>query len=134
MFSHIEKIRVRYGETDKMGFVYYGNYALYYEIGRVEMLRKLGINYSELENTGIGLPVVEFDIKFLKPAVYDDLISIITIIKEKPGTRITFYYECTNEKNETLNKGKVMLAFINLKTLRPVKCPQIIKDVFEKLN
>lgn len=132
MFTHTEKIRVRYGETDKMGFVYHGNYALYFEIGRVELLRKLGVKYSDLEKRGIGLPVIEYEITFFKPAGYDDLINVETTLKEKPGTRITFYYESYNENNERLNKCKITLAFININTLKPIKCPPEIQSIFEK--
>ena len=87
-------IRVRYAETDKMGYVYYGNYATYYEVGRVEALRKLGMSYKEMEDEGIMLPVLSFNIKYFKPAFYDDLLTIKTSITEMPNTRIKFEYEC----------------------------------------
>lgn len=127
---HIEKIRVRYGETDQMGYVYYGNYALYYEVGRVELLRKLGVAYSDLEKQGIGLPVLSFEIKYLKPARYDDLISLKTSVTELPGTRITFHYECSNEAGELMNFGKITLVFIDIATGKPIRCPESLETMF----
>ena len=88
MLSHTETIRVRYGETDQMGYVYYGNYALYYEVGRVELLRKLGISYKDLEQQGIGLPVLSLDIKYIKPARYDDLLTIKTSVLVIPSVKV----------------------------------------------
>ncbi|MFM9945598.1 MAG: acyl-CoA thioesterase [Bacteroidia bacterium] len=130
MISHIEKIRVRYGETDQMGYVYYGNYALYYEVGRVELLRKIGVAYSDLEKQGIGLPVSYFEIKYLKPVRYDDIIQVKTTISEIPQSRITFNYECTNDSNIVLNTGKVTLVFINIKTGKPIGCPKNLQLLF----
>lgn len=124
MFSHSETIRVRYGETDQMGYVYYGNYALYYEVGRVELIRKLGVSYNDLENQGIALPVVSMEIKYLKPAKYDDLITVKATILEIPTSKITFHYECTNQDGILLNIGKVTLVFTDIKTRKPIRCPQ----------
>lgn len=132
MLSHTETIRVRYGETDQMGYVYYGNYALYYEVGRVELLRKMGVAYSDLEKQGIGLPALNFEIKYIKPARYDDLIFIKTSILELPASRITFHYECTDEKGMLLNKGKVTLVFIDIKTGKPIRCPQNLETLFKR--
>jgi acyl-CoA thioester hydrolase len=117
------KIRVRYGETDRMGYVYYGNYAEYYEVGRVEALRKLGFSYKEMEDQGILLPVLEFTIQYKKPAFYDDEITVKTAIKEFPGIRITFHYECFNANQELLNQGKVTLVFVNKQTNKPCQPP-----------
>jgi acyl-CoA thioester hydrolase len=132
MLSHTEKIRVRYGETDQMGYVYYGNYALYYEVGRVELLRKLGIAYADLEKQGIGLPVLSFDIKYFKPAKYDDLISIVTTITEKPTSRITFHYQCLNEGGQLMNQGKITLVFVDIASGKPIRCPEHLEDLFMK--
>jgi len=131
MLTHLEKIRVRYGETDQMGYVYYGNYALYYEVGRVELLRSLGIAYADLEKGGIGLPVLSFDIKYLRPVRYDDLITVKTTISELPTTRITFNYESFDEAELLLNTGKVTLVFTDLKTGKPIRCPENIKILFK---
>ena len=116
MFSSEVKIRVRYGETDRMGYVYYGNYAEYFEVARVEALRELGLNYKDVEDSGIMLPVYTFNIKYFKPAFYDDLLTIKTTIKEIPQARITFEYETYNEKKELLNKGETVLVFIDIKS------------------
>ncbi len=130
MLSHDEKIRVRYGETDQLGYVYYGNYALYYEVGRVELLRKLGISYSDIEKQGVALPVLSFDIKYFKPCRYDDLLTIRTTITEKPTTRITFHYECFNEAQELCNSGKITLVFVDKGSGKPIKCPENIEKLF----
>jgi acyl-CoA thioester hydrolase len=93
MYISETKLRVRYAETDRMGYAYYGNYAQYYEVGRVEALRQLGLSYRSLEDSGIFLPVLHYSVKFFKPAFYDDLLTVRTIIKEIPQTRIKFFYE-----------------------------------------
>jgi acyl-CoA thioester hydrolase len=124
MFSSEVKIRVRYGETDRMGYVYYGNYAEYFEVARVEALRELGLNYKDVEDNGIMLPVYTFNIKYFKPAFYDDILTIKTSIKEIPQARITFEYETYNEKKELLNKGETVLVFIDIKTNKPRSAPE----------
>lgn len=125
-------IRVRYAETDKMGFVYYGNYAQYYEVGRVEALRNLGISYKSVEESGVLLPVFTFSIKYFKPAYYDDLLTIKTMIKEIPKARINFEYETYNEKEELLNKGETTLVFIDAKTNKPCAAPDIFIEKLSK--
>ncbi|MBC8266235.1 MAG: acyl-CoA thioesterase [Flavobacteriales bacterium] len=135
MYSFKTKIRVRYGETDQMGFVYYGVYAQYYEVGRVELLRSLGISYKELEEKGISLPVVNFEINYKKAAFYDDELTIKTTIKELPFARINFYYETFNTENQLLNTGKVVLVFIDKKSKKPCFTPEIIMNKLkEKLS
>jgi len=130
MYTSNTRVRVRYGETDKMGFVYYGIYPLYYEIGRTELMREFDLPYKEIEDMGIILPVKTLDIKYHKAAKYDDLLTIKTSIKEIPGVRITFYYEIFNEKEELLNEGTTMLIFVNEKTQRPMKAPdKLIKQL-----
>ncbi len=119
MFQHATKLRVRYGETDQMGYMYYGNYAEFYEVGRVEMLRSLGLTYSGMEESGIMMPVLELKCKYLKPALYDEEITINVIMDKMPGIRIFFRYELFNEKNELINTGETLLVFINMKTNRP---------------
>ncbi|HEX7415518.1 MAG TPA: thioesterase family protein [Bacteroidia bacterium] len=125
-------IRVRYGETDRMGYVYYGNYAQYYEVARVEALRKIGFSYKEIEERGIHLPVLDFTIHYHKPAFYDDELTIVTTIKELPGVRITFHYECFNEKKELLNTGMVTLVFIDKERNKPCIPPDWFMDEVEK--
>jgi len=119
MFIHSTKIRVRYGETDQMGYMYYGNYAEFYEVGRVEMLRSLGLTYSGMEESGIKMPVLELHCKYLKPALYDEEITVKVIMDKLPGIRIHFRYELFNEKNELINTGETLLVFINMHTNRP---------------
>jgi acyl-CoA thioester hydrolase len=119
MFEHSTKIRVRYGETDQMGYMYYGNYAEFYEVGRVEMLRSLGLTYSGMEESGIMMPVLEMNCKYLKPALYDEEIAVRVIMDKMPGIRIHFRYELFNEKSELINTGSTLLVFVNMNTNRP---------------
>lgn len=126
MFSTIHKIRVRYGETDRMGYVYYGNYPEYLEVARVEMLRDLGLSYRKMEDNGIMLPVYELDIKYIKPAFYDDLLTIKTEIRTLPDSKITFYYEIENENGELLTKATTTLVFVDVLKQKPTKAPEIL--------
>lgn len=114
MYIHEFQVRVRYGETDQMGYLYYGNYALYFEVGRTESLRSLGFSYKGLEEQGVMMPVVNMEVEYFRPAFYDDLITIKTSLKELPNTStITFESELFNEKGKLLNRGKVSLVFYN---------------------
>jgi acyl-CoA thioester hydrolase len=131
MYSSETTLRVRYAETDRMGYVYYGNYAQYYEVGRVEALRQLGMSYRALEDSGIMLPVLDYSIKFFKPAFYDDLLTIKTAIPEVPKVRLKFLYEIFNVKGEKLNAGETTLVFINIKTNKPCAPPT---DFIEKIG
>lgn len=124
MYISETTVRVRYAETDQMGYVYYGNYTHYYEVGRVEALRQLGTSYKEMEDNGIMLPVYTCSLKYLKPAVYDDLLVIKTIIRELPSLKIMFDYEVYNQKNELLNLGSTTLVFINKATNKPCRAPE----------
>ncbi len=128
MFSYIHQVRVRYAETDNMGYVYYGNYAAYYEVARTEMLRSTGISYKELEEMGVMLPVIELHCNYIKPAKYDDLISINIYIREKPGIRIKFEYELFNEEGELLNTGSTQLVFVDMERNRPCRPPAIFQE------
>jgi acyl-CoA thioester hydrolase len=106
-------LRVRYAETDQMGYVYYGNYAQYYEVGRVEAMSSLGFSYKEMEERGILMPVINLTVNYKKPALYDDEVRIVTMVKVLPNVRITFEYECYNQLGELLNTGSVTLVFID---------------------
>lgn len=119
MFAHETKIRVRYGETDQMGYMYYGNYAQFYEVGRVEMLRSLGMTYRSMEESGIIMPVLQMSCKYIKPALYDEEITVRVILNKMPSVRIHFNYEFYNEKNELLHEGETTLAFVNIRRNRP---------------
>ena len=125
------QIRVRYGETDQMGVVYHGNYALYLEAGRIEWLRKLGISYKSMEENGIMLPVVSMNINYKKSAGYDDVINVKTQLKNIPTAKIEFEYEITNENGEIITIANTTLVFIDMKTNRPVRAPQYIIDLLE---
>ncbi|MFD0764413.1 acyl-CoA thioesterase [Mucilaginibacter lutimaris] len=131
MFQNATKIRVRYGETDQMGYMYYGNYAEFFEVGRVEMLRSLGLTYAGMEAQGVMMPVLEMKCKYLKPARYDEEITVKVIMDKMPGVKIHFSYELFNEREELIHLGETMLAFINMKTNRPCLPPA---DFIEKLK
>lgn len=131
MFTSETSLRVRYAETDRMGYVYYGNYAGYYEVGRVEALRALGMSYREMEDSGIMLPVLTYNIKYFKPSFYDDLLTIQTIISEIPSTRIKFLYKMFNAERVLLNEGETTLVFVNIKTGKPCQAP---REFIEKIQ
>lgn len=136
MLTSLTQIRVRYGETDQMGFLYYGNYALYFEVGRVEMIRGLGLSYRQMEKEGIIMPVVELNCKYIRPALYDDLITVKTMLKDWPqGHKIVFHSELYNEREELLNVGATTLVFLDADTRRKIKMPaflaQKLKPHFE---
>ncbi|MAD97122.1 MAG: thioesterase [Flavobacteriaceae bacterium] len=120
------KTRVRYSETDQMGVVYYGNYAQYFELGRTEWLRSKGITYKDMEKDGIMLPVISLSCNFLKSAFYDDELTIKAILKKKPGVRIEFDYEVTNQQQELICTGNTVLVFINMNNNRPTRCPEYL--------
>jgi acyl-CoA thioester hydrolase len=129
MICHDVQVRVRYAETDRMGYVYYGNYATYYEVARVETLRHIGSSYKSLEDTGIMLPVLEYKSKFIKPAKYDDLLTIKTYIKNIPGVRIVFEYEVFNEEKILLSTAETTLVFVNSQTSRPCPAPDHLLEL-----
>lgn len=122
------EIRVRYGETDQMGYVYHGNYAQYLEMGRIEWLRKLGISYKKMEEEGIMLPVLSLSINFKKSAYYDDVINVKTQLQKIPAARIEFDYILTNQNDEILSTANVVLVFVDMKTKKPIRCPAYILD------
>lgn len=125
------KIRVRYGETDQMGYAYYGIYAQYYEVGRVEAIRKLGFSYKDVEARGILLPVIDFSVNYRKPAYYDDELTVVTVIRQKPaGVRIPFEYEVYNQAGELLNTGKVTLASVDKTSGKLCQLPDWFMQAF----
>ncbi|HMZ46617.1 MAG TPA: thioesterase family protein [Chitinophagaceae bacterium] len=133
MFESTTQLRVRYAETDQMNVVYYGNYAQYFEVGRAESIRNLGVTYKQLEETGVIMPVVEMHVKYLRSAHYDDLLTIKTMIKELPtGHKVEFHQEVYNEANKLLTIGKVVLYFIDGATKQKTAIPTIFKDKLEK--
>lgn len=130
-FSQSTKIRVRYGETDQMGYCYYGNYAQYFEVGRVEALRAVGMSYRKLEESGIMLPVSEFHVRYLLPARYDDELTIITKIVSIKGVRILFDYEIQNDQGITIAKSTTTLVFVAKNNMKPISAPN---DLIELLT
>ncbi|SNR43847.1 acyl-CoA thioester hydrolase [Maribacter sedimenticola] len=131
MRSNQISFRIRYSETDQMGVVYHGNYAQYLEMARVEWLRVLGISYKKMEEDGIMLPVISLSINYLKPALYDDLITVKVILNKKPVVRIEFDYEITNEAGELLATANTVLVFMDMQRKRPTRCPDFL---LKKLN
>jgi acyl-CoA thioester hydrolase len=124
VFESEVQIRVRYAETDQMGYVYYGNYAAYFEVARTETFRQLDIHYKEMEAEGVMMPVLELKCKYIKPARYDDLLKVKLLLREKPrGARIKFEYEVYNEAQELLTIGETMMVFVDMKSSRPTAVP-----------
>lgn len=129
MYTHEVQIRVRYGETDQMGFIYYGNYALYYEVGRTEALRNLGFTYRGLEEKGIMLPVIKLESTYLRAAHYDDLITVKTRLETLPlQSEITFISELFNEKGKLINRGEVTLTFYDSRAKKKTKMPIALRE------
>ena len=128
MFSLETEIRVRYAETDQMGYVYYGNYATFFEVGRVETLRSIGFSYKSLEDQGIMLPVSNYTVKYLKPIFYDELITVKTTINKIPSVKIEFDYEIYNSKKELLSVANTVLVFVKKKTMKPCRGPEALID------
>ena len=123
------QLRPRYGETDQMGFVYYGVYAQYYEVARVEAMRHAGILYSDIERShGIWMPVIYMESRFLRPAVYDELLTIYTTVPEIPQKAIRFRYEIKNENEELINGAMVKLCFLEAATQRRINAPDFISE------
>jgi len=132
MFSFENTLRVRYAETDRMGYVYYGNYASFFEVARVEALRSLGMSYKHMEDEGFLLPVMEYKIKYLKPAFYDDELTIKTQIPEMPTARMVFTYEVFNQGGEKISEAETTLVFINKESGRPCKAPEDFIEAIKK--
>ncbi len=132
MIHTTHTIRVRYAETDPMKYVYYGNYATYLEVARVELFRELGMAYEEIEQRGIWLPVSEFSINYLRPALYDQILEIHTFIKKIPGVKIQFEYEIYNASKQKITEAKTTLFFLDSKTNKVVKCPDFLMKILLK--
>ncbi len=129
MFTSEYQKRVRYGETDRMGYLYYGHYAQYYEIGRVEMLRSLGLSYREMEEKlRIMMPVVSLEMRFVRPALYDELLSIRTSLRQLPERFIIFHMEIFNPEGKMVNGGRVKLCFVNMDSQRTVNAPAVLLE------
>lgn len=134
MKIHEYTVRVRYSETDQMGVVYHGNYAAYFEMGRVEWLRNMGVSYKWMEDNGVMLPVVSLTMNYKKPARYDDFITVRTIFKSQTSVKIEFDYEIYNEKQELLTIANSVLVFVDMKIGRPMLPPDYVLDKISELN
>ncbi|NJM15152.1 MAG: acyl-CoA thioesterase [Bacteroidales bacterium] len=131
-FSVNSTIRVRYGETDSMGYAHHGNYPLYFEEGRTELIRKLGTDYKYMEEMGILMPVVSLEIKYLAPVYYDDVLTIKTTLLELPVVKIIFEYEITNVKDEVVCRANTMLAFVDAQSRKPIRAPEWFLSLVKK--
>jgi acyl-CoA thioester hydrolase len=129
MFTSETKVRVRYAETDQMGFVYHSNFFLYYEVARAESIRHMGFTYADMEKMGVIMPVVEVQSRFMRPALYDDLLTIKTFLKELPlHHKIEFHHEVYNEKEELLASGRIILYFMEAKTMKRTTMPEKLQQ------
>ncbi|QEC69965.1 acyl-CoA thioesterase [Panacibacter ginsenosidivorans] len=129
MYESITQMRVRYAETDQMNVVYYGNYAQYFEVGRVESIRQLGYTYKDMEHSGVIMPVVEMHVRYLRPATYDDLLTVKTTLREIPTDhRIEFFQEVFNEQGKLLCAGTVKLYFLNASDRSKTNIPEALKE------
>jgi acyl-CoA thioester hydrolase len=131
MIQHETKIRVCYADTDKLGVVYYGNYPRFYEIARTEFLRNTGLTYKEIEKSGIVLPVRSVNITYFKPAYYDDLLTIKTILSEQPSVKLKIQSEIYNEQQELINASEIILVFTNAKSGKPTRPPETFLQAIE---
>lgn len=129
MFISETQIRVRYAETDQMDVVYHGNYAQFFEVGRVESIRQLGFTYKSMEAAGVIMPIVEMHCKFLRPAHYDDLLTVKTMLKEWPAShRIEYHQEVYNEEGKLLTTGRVVLYFLDAQTKSKTTMPPLLQE------
>jgi acyl-CoA thioester hydrolase len=129
MLQHQTTVRVRYGETDQMGYVYHGTYVQYYEMGRVEMLRGLGLSYQKMElEHQVMMPVVSLMQRFVRPALYDELLTITTVLRKLPDRFITFHFEIHNEARKLVNGGTVRLCFLDANTRTSVMVPDYLLE------
>ena len=131
MIHTTHSLRVRYGETDPMKYVYYGNYAEYLEVARVELFRSIGMSYEEIEKRGFWLPVSEYKIKYLKPARYDEMLEIHTFVKKIPGVRIEFEYEIYNDSKQKITEAEVTLFFLDAEKNKVVSCPDFLMELIK---
>ena len=133
MIQHETQIRVRYGETDQMGYLYYGNYAQYYEVGRAELIRSVGFTYKLMEEKhGIMMPVTSMNIRYIRPALYDELLTIRTSLRHLPDQFITFHYEIFNEKGKLVNGATVRLCFMDIETKRRITTPEYLRKELDR--
>ncbi|MEG1762328.1 MAG: thioesterase family protein [Bacteroidales bacterium] len=131
MFTFDTKIRVIYAEIDKMGYAYYGNYPKYYEEARSEAMRSLGLSYNEMEAQGVMMPVLDINMRYIHPALYDDLLTVRSIVKEMPMAKMNFFYEIYNPAGTLIHTGNSLLGFMKADTHRACRCPENFKNLLE---
>jgi acyl-CoA thioester hydrolase len=129
-FVHESQIRVRYAETDQMGVVWHGNYLQYFEAARTEALRASGWSYRGLEESGVMLPLVEAHLEYVRPARYDDLLTVRVTVSDPPTARMRFDYEVRSETGERLVTGHTILGFVDAATRRPCRPPPRLRALF----
>jgi acyl-CoA thioester hydrolase len=132
MFCSETSIRVRYGETDRMGYMYYGHYPEYFEVSRTDMIRQFGLSYREIEDMGIIMPVKSLKVDYKAPAMYDEILIVKSILKELPEIKLDIDYEIYNEKNQLVCTGNTVLAFVDVKTRRPRRAPEFFLNAVRK--
>lgn len=132
MLSHETHVRVRYAETDQMGYVYHARYLEYLEVGRTDMVRHLGVPYATVEERGILMPVIDLSIKYKQPAYYDNVLRIRTSVPSMPRASFPFEYEVFNEKDQLILTAELRLAFIDKARNRPVRVPDFIREAIEE--
>lgn len=128
MKTHFTNVKVRYAETDQMGVVHHGNYAEYLEIARIDWLQQFDISYAKMEKEGIMLPVYSMEFRFLKPALFDDVLTIKTRLMDLPSVKIAFQYDIFNQDKELITTAFTVLVFMDSNSKRPIRCPQFILD------
>ena len=135
MITSVNEIQIRYDEVDKMGYVYHGNYAKYYHISRTELLRKIGFSDKSMESHNIIMPIIELNIKYMKPIYYDDIITITTYMLNIPGARMKFLHEVRNTDDELINEATSTVVFVDMDSRMPMRAPDFlvnkIKTYFE---
>ena len=132
MYSTETLIRVRYGETDRMGYMYYGHYPEYFEVSRTEMIRSLGLSYKEIEDQGIILPVKSLNVSYKVPALYDEVLTVKSILRILPVVKLDIDYEIYNDKKQLVCTGNTVLAFVDIKTRRPRRAPEYFINAVKK--
>ena len=130
MLVHETQLRVQYYETDQMGVVHHSNYIRYFEVGRTELIRRLGMSYKDLEDSGTVMPITNVEVRYFYPARYDELLRVKIVVKEMPKVRMVFFYEIYNEEGKLLADGSTTLAFLNKETGRPQRCPEVMTRLF----
>ncbi|HEY1113348.1 MAG TPA: thioesterase family protein [Chitinophagaceae bacterium] len=134
MIEHEYRFRVTYAETDKMGIVHHSNYVKYYEVARWELFRSLGVSYHSIEEAGYMVPVINMNLRFIKTAHYDDLLTVRTRLKAIRGARMWVTYLLYNEQLELINEAETELAFVRSDSWKPCGTPSFVKEVIERCS